>query len=70
MVDGVKEIYEILGWDKEAKSILAAALKSGDVEAKAVAVALINRLDARGLYGTEYSSRETHDLRALGRRFG
>jgi hypothetical protein len=51
MVEGVKEIYEILGWDKEAKTILAAALKSGDAEAKATAAALINRLDARGLSG-------------------
>lgn len=51
MVDGVKEIYEILGWDKEAKAILAAALKSGDDEAKAQASGLINRLDARGLSG-------------------
>jgi len=51
MVEGVKEIYEILGWDKEAKTILAAALKSGDAEAKAAAAALINRLDARGLSG-------------------
>ena len=34
MVEGVKEIYEILGWDKEAKTILAAALKSGDAEAR------------------------------------
>ena len=40
MVEGVKEIYEILGWDKEAKAILAAALKNGDVEAKAAAAAL------------------------------
>lgn len=47
MIEGVKEIYEILGWDKEAKTILAAALKSGDAEAKATAGALINRLDAR-----------------------
>jgi len=51
MVEGVKEIYEILGWDKEAKAILAAALKSGDDDAKAAATALINRLDARGLSG-------------------
>ena len=51
MVEGVKEIYEILGWDKEAKTILAVALKSGDAEAKATAAALINRLDARGLSG-------------------
>lgn len=51
MVEGVKEIYEILGWDKEAKTILAAALKSGDAEAKATAAVLINRLDARGLSG-------------------
>lgn len=51
MVDGVREIYEILGWDKEAKAVLAAALKSGDDEAKAAATALINRLDARGLSG-------------------
>jgi hypothetical protein len=51
MVDGVKEIYEILGWDKEAKAILAAALKSDDAEAKAAVAALINRLDARGLSG-------------------
>jgi len=49
MVEGVKEIYEILGWDKEAKAILAAALKRGD--AKADATTLINRLDARGLPG-------------------
>jgi hypothetical protein len=49
MVDGVREVYEILGWDKEAKAVLAAALKSGDDEAKAVATALINRLDACGL---------------------
>jgi len=51
MVEGVKEIYEILGWDKEAKTILAAALKSGDAETKAAAAVLINRLDARGLSG-------------------
>lgn len=51
MVEGVKEIYEILGWDKEAKAILAAALKSGDDDVKADAAALINRLDARGLPG-------------------
>jgi hypothetical protein len=51
MVEGVKEIYEILGWDKEAKTILAAALKSDDAEAKAAAAVLINRLDARGLSG-------------------
>ena len=51
MVDGVKQIYEILGWDKEAKAILAVALKSADAEAKTAAAALINRLDARGLSG-------------------
>ena len=41
MVEGVKEIYEILGWDKEARAILTAALKSGNGDAKATATALI-----------------------------
>lgn len=51
MVDGVREVYEILGWEKETKSVLAVALKSGDDKARAAAIALINRLDARGLSG-------------------
>jgi hypothetical protein len=51
MVDGAKEPYEIVGWDKDAKAILSSALKSSDVKAKDNAIALINRLDARGHSG-------------------
>jgi hypothetical protein len=51
MVDGAKEAYEIVGWDKDATAILTSALKSSDAKAKADARALINRLDARGHSG-------------------
>jgi hypothetical protein len=51
MVEGAKESYEIVGWAKDATSILSAALKSTDNDARADAVALINRLDARGYTG-------------------
>lgn len=51
MVDGAKEAYEIVGWEKDAQIILSAALKSADDQAKTEATALINRLDARGHSG-------------------
>jgi hypothetical protein len=51
MVDGAKEAYEIAGWLKDARAVLSSALKSPDSQAKTSAVALINRLDARGHSG-------------------
>jgi hypothetical protein len=51
MVDGAKEVYEIVGWDKDAKAILSSVLRGADSKAKTDAVALINRLDARGHSG-------------------
>jgi hypothetical protein len=51
MVDGAKEAYEIVGWEKDAQTVLSAALKSDDSQAKADAKALVNRLDARGHSG-------------------
>lgn len=51
MVDGAKEAYEIVGWEKDARKVLSSALISTDSEAKADARALINRLDARGHSG-------------------
>jgi len=51
LVDGAREAYEIVGWEKDARVVLSSALKSADSKAKADAVALINRLDARGHSG-------------------
>lgn len=51
MVDGAKEAYEIVGWEKDARTVLSTALKSSDSEANADAKALANRLDARGHSG-------------------
>ena len=48
MVDGAKEPYEIVGWEKDARTVLSSALKGSDDQARTDAIALINRLDARG----------------------
>ncbi|MBZ5697621.1 MAG: hypothetical protein LAN18_03645 [Acidobacteriia bacterium] len=50
-MEGSKEGYEILGWQQRAQEVLASALKSSDVAAKAGATVLINRLDAHEYHG-------------------
>lgn len=51
MVEGVADRWEILGWQDEARSVLAEGLRSANVEARALAHDLINRLAARGYPG-------------------
>lgn len=51
MIDGAKEIYEIIGWEAQARAILSSALKSANTNAHEGATAIINRLDARGYVG-------------------
>ena len=51
MVEGVADRWEILGWQDEARSVLAEALGSDDAVAGDLARDLINRLSARGYPG-------------------
>jgi hypothetical protein len=51
LVEADREGWGILGWENQARIILAAAMGSGDVEAREAATALIHRLGARGRLG-------------------
>lgn len=60
IVEGDKEGWGILGWRKQARSILASALQSGDKLACDAAVALVHKLGARG-------NLDFHELLSSGR---
>jgi hypothetical protein len=51
LVEADREGWGILGWEKRARAILAAAMGSGDVGAREAATALIHRLGALGRLG-------------------
>jgi formate-dependent phosphoribosylglycinamide formyltransferase (GAR transformylase) len=46
-----REGWEFMAAETEAATILRAALKSGDSEARSVATALIHELGGRGMFG-------------------
>jgi len=51
LVEADREGWGILGWDEQARAILAAAMGSGDVAAREVGTALIHRLGTLGRLG-------------------
>ena len=51
LIEGAKETYEIVGWDDHARAVLSSALKGADQNARNLATAIVNRLDARGYSG-------------------
>jgi len=51
LVEADREGWGILGWEDHARTILAAAMRSGDVEVRGTATALIDRLGRRGRLG-------------------
>jgi hypothetical protein len=48
MIDGAKEQWQIHHWSSQIRTVISAALRSGDDNTQASAKALINRLAARG----------------------
>jgi hypothetical protein len=45
---GLEDVFEIYGWEAQARTVLTEAINSGDATTKAVAVTTINRLASRG----------------------
>jgi hypothetical protein len=45
---GLEDVFEIYGWDAQARTVLTTAISSGDATAKSTAVTMINRLASRG----------------------
>jgi hypothetical protein len=45
---GLEDVFEIYGWDAQARTVLTEAISSGDATARATAVTMINRLASRG----------------------
>ncbi len=50
MVEGDKEGWKIIGWRDHIRSILSTAIQGNDPEAREVAIDLVHRLGARGLF--------------------
>lgn len=48
LTGGLEDVFEIYGWDAQARTVLTEAISSGDATAKATAVTTINRLASRG----------------------
>lgn len=49
--DGLKDVNEIYGWQEHGRTVLSAAIKSGNAAARGIAIKLINRLESRGYSG-------------------
>jgi len=48
LTTGLEDVFEIYGWDAQARTVLTEAINSGDATAKATAVATVHRLASRG----------------------